>query len=139
MNNNTAVEIRFSLHQPLDPRQELNASAPLVSGTLPRVTQVLALALHFKDMIDRGEAKDYADLARLGCVTRERISHIMKLVWLAPEIQQEILYLVPSPMGRYPIPETAIRRIANVLSWADQRRAWLQLKESHSLLHRDMA
>ena len=107
-----------------------------MSGIFPRVTQVLALALHFQDLINRGEVQDYADLARLGGVTRERVSQIMKLVWLAPDIQQDILYLPPTPIGRYPLSETAIRRIANVLSWADQRRAWLQLKESHSLLHR---
>ena len=35
--------------------------------------------------------RDYADLARLGCLTRERMSQIMELVWLAPDIQREIL------------------------------------------------
>ena len=106
-----------------------------MSGMLPRVTQVLALALHFQDRIDRGEVKDYADLARLGAVTRERISQIMKLQWLAPDIQQEILYLVPSPIAHYRIAETTIRKIANVLSWKTQRHEWLELKKSHRLLH----
>ncbi len=90
----------------------------------------MALAIHFQDMIRRGEARDYADLARLGCLTRERMSQIMELVWLAPDIQQEILYLSLNSGGRYPICERAVRKIANCLSWADQRAKWETLKRS---------
>lgn len=35
------------------------------------------------------------DVARLGGLTRERVSQIVKLVWLAPDIQIEILNLPP--------------------------------------------
>jgi hypothetical protein len=45
----------------------------------------------------------------------------------------ELLYLPPTPTGRYPISETAVRRIANLLSWADQRREWAALKQRHRL------
>jgi len=37
----------------------------------------MALAIRFQDMVDRGEVQDYADLARLGYVTRARITQIM--------------------------------------------------------------
>jgi hypothetical protein len=84
-------------------------------------------------MIRRGEAKDYADLARLSCLCRERISQIVRLNYLAPDIQIELLYLPPTPSGRYPISETAVRKIANLLSWADQRREWTALKQQHHL------
>jgi len=94
---------------------------------------VLALAIHLEDMIRRGEAKDYADLARLSCLCRERISQIIRLSYLAPDIQIELLYLPPTPTGSYPISETAVRRIANLLCWADQRREWAVLKQRHHL------
>jgi len=103
------------------------------SGRLPRITQVLALAIHLENMIRRGEARDYADLARLSCLCRERISQIVRLNYLAPEIQIELLYLPPTPTGRYPISETAVRKIANLLSWTDQRREWEVLKQRHHL------
>jgi hypothetical protein len=90
----------------------------------------MALAIHFQDTIQRGEARDYADLARLGCVSRERISQIMELVWLAPDIQQALLSLPTVPTGRYPINESAIRKIANLLSWSNQREQWRQLKQA---------
>jgi hypothetical protein len=88
------------------------------------VAEVLALALQFDDMIRRGVAKDHADLARLGCISKERISQIMRLVWLAPDIQQEILSLPRTPRGRFPVGEVALRKIASMMLWAEQRAAW---------------
>jgi hypothetical protein len=79
-------------------------------------------------MICTGDAKDYADIARQTCLCRERVSQIARLNYLAPDIQIELLYLPPLPTGRYPISETALRRIANLLSWADQRGEWARLK-----------
>jgi hypothetical protein len=132
---NSAVEIQFRLYATGRPPSERGHSHAPHSGKgrLPRVTQVLALAIHFQDMIQRGEARDYADLARLGCLTRERMSQIMELVWLAPDIQREILEFPPSEAARFPISEVAVRRVAHSLSWADQHQAWTALKAHHKL------
>ncbi len=133
---NIAVEIQFRLHSPArmagtGARPE---APPSGTGRLPRVTQVLALAIHFQDMISRGEARDYADLARLGCLTRERMSQIMELVWLAPDIQQDILEFRPSGGTRFPISEVAARKVAHALSWKDQREDWEKLQALHHLI-----
>jgi hypothetical protein len=93
-------------------------------GRLPRITQVLALVLQFQEMVDRGEIRKHADLARLGCVSRERISQLMALTWLAPDIQEEILRLPQMPGGRYPVSEGTLRRIARIPLWEEQRRQW---------------
>lgn len=93
-------------------------------GQLPRITQVLALAIQFQEMLDRGEARNYADLARLGCVCRERISQVMALTWLAPDIQEAVLRLTEVPGGRFPMSEGALRRIAQLPEWESQRQQW---------------
>ena len=93
-------------------------------GRLPRITQVLALALQFQEMIDRGEIHRHADLARLGCVSRERISQMMVLTWLAPDIQEAVLRLPQMPGGRFPISECILRRVARLPLWQDQRARW---------------
>ena len=134
--NENKLEIRFKLHP--SPginglgEQTLAETVP-ARGQLPRATQVLALAIHFQDVLLRGEARDYADLARIGGVSRERISQIMKLLWLAPSIQQEVLYLPPTPGGRYPISELSVRRIAKLLPWDAQVAEWTHLKEQVSV------
>ena len=130
--NESKLEIQFKLHP--SPRISGTEESPLVEtaparGQLPRATQVLALAIHFQDLLRRGEAQDYSDLARFGGVSRERISQIMKLLWLAPTIQQEVLYLPPTPGGRYPISELSLRTIAKLLPWEAQRAEWTLLKE----------
>ena len=129
---NSAVEIQFRLHptgRAADSGAPSDAPRSTV-GRLPRITQVMALAIQLQDMIQRGDARDYADLARLGCLTRERMSQIMELVWLAPDIQQEILEFPPNGATRFPVSEVAVRRIASPLSWNEQRRAWQTLKNS---------
>ena len=132
MSTKTPLEVRFPLRQkPRSAAEALEAAAQPGSGRLPRIVQVLALAIHLEDMISRGEAKDYADLARLSCFCRERISQIVRLNYLAPDIQIELLYLPRTTTGRYPISETAVRKIAGLLSWVDQRREWTALKQQH--------
>lgn len=134
MTAGSPLEIRFSLRAKLRPADEATEQISTRRiGPLPRITQVLALAIHLEDMIRRGEANDYADLARLSCLCRERISQIVRLNYLAPAIQVELLYLPPTASGRFPISETALRKIANLLSWADQRREWKALKQLHHL------
>lgn len=127
-------EVRFKLRpavreiQRAEKATEPAVTAARKTGRYPRAAQVLALALQFQEMIDRGEVRDYADLARLGCVSRERISQIMMLTWLAPDIQQAVLRLPPS--GRAPFSEGALRRIAKIVRWDEQRLEWQRLTGS---------
>jgi len=96
-------------------------------GSVPRVSRLLALALHMDDLRRRGEVTDYAELARLAMVTRARMTQIMSLLLLAPDIQEEILFLPRSDGGRDPIREKAVRPIASVPDWRKQRVMWRDL------------
>jgi hypothetical protein len=117
------------------PTKDIASAVPPVqkSGRFPRVAQVLALALQFQEMMDKGEIRGYADLARLGCVSRERISQIMILTWLAPDIQQEIIMLPPTPGGRFPVCEDMLHPIARIPLWEEQRALWCKLKQEKQL------
>lgn len=90
---------------------------------IPRITRLMALAIKFQDMVDRGEVRDYADIARLGFVTRARLTQIMNLMLLAPDIQEEIMGLGRAP-GETIIPERHIRSVIRFVLWEGQRRAW---------------
>ena len=134
------LDVTFNLHlgahqrcssMHLPEREEPTAVA---RGRLPRITQVLALAIHIQELVRKGEVQDYAEFSRKRQVTRERISQILKLVWLAPDIQTEILYLPPILGGRYPISELSLRPIADLLSWKEQGEAWMKLKRERRLI-----
>ena len=68
-----------------------SANPPNPAHKLPHITRLLALAHHLQDLLDQGIVRDYADIARLSGITRARVSQIMNLTLLAPEIQEEIL------------------------------------------------
>jgi len=70
---------------------------------------------------------DYAELARLAHVTRARMTQIMNLLHLAPDIQEEILFLPRTDGGRAAIHERTLRPITAVVDWRKQRRMWKQV------------
>ena len=74
MSNGAPLEVQFQLRP--KPGMKQGETPRSNSGQLPQITRVLALAIHFDEMIRRGDAKDYADVARLTCVCRERLSQI---------------------------------------------------------------
>jgi hypothetical protein len=101
-------------------------SAP-AAGRVPRVARLMALAIRFEDLIQRGEVADYAELARLGHVTRARVTQIMNLLMLAPDIQESILFLPPVESGHDPIREWQVRAIAATPMWPEQQKRWRSL------------
>ncbi|MCX6627999.1 MAG: hypothetical protein NTW28_10270 [Candidatus Solibacter sp.] len=89
----------------------------------------MALAIKFQHMVDCGEVRDYADLARLGYVTRARITQIMNMLNLAPDIQEEILGMPEGSTRETAIAERQIRSVARIVDWSDQQRAFMELKK----------
>jgi hypothetical protein len=127
-----AVTVELTLAPPRGRRSKVVEPSPkrapaTAQGRVPRVARLMALAIKFQDMIDRGEVRDYAELARLGYVSRARITQIMNLLHLAPQIQEEILFLPPA-FGRGPATERHLRQLSSVIDWSDQRRAWEDLR-----------
>jgi hypothetical protein len=81
----------------------------------------MALAIKFQAMVERGEVRDYADLARLGYVTRARVTQIMNLLLLAPDIQETILFFSDDYGTPAHLTEPAVRTIAAIPTWLNQR------------------
>ena len=100
---------------------------PSPPGRVPRLARLLALAHRFERLIEDGAVVDQAQLAELGHVTRARVTQIMNLLQLAPEIQDEILHMPRVAHGRDPISERDVRPIAGELRWDRQRVMWQRL------------
>lgn len=99
---------------------------------IPRVTRLMALAIKFQEMVDRGEVRDYADLARLGYVSRARLTQIMNLLLLAPDIQEELLTST-TLAARPTLPELGLRQVVMLVAWGQQRRLWKELLSKASI------
>lgn len=108
-------------------RGEPPVTAPRMPGRIPRIARFMALAIRFEQLIRSGEVTDYAELARLGHVTRARITQIMNLRLLAPDIQEAILFLPRTESGHDRIHLRQLQPLAAVPDWRKQRRVWKEL------------
>ena len=106
--------------------RELQAGEPPTDtpGRLQRVAKLMALAIRFDQLIRDGVVKDQSYLARLGQVTPARLSQIMNLLSLAPDIQEAILMQPRVDKGRDRVTERDVRRVVRSLDWGVQRERW---------------
>jgi hypothetical protein len=88
-----------------------------------KVARMLALAHHLQGAIDRGLVADRAAVARKLGLTRARVTHLLDLLLLAPDLQQALLGL-EAVDGAEPMSERALRAVAHAGSWVAQRGAW---------------
>jgi hypothetical protein len=105
--------------------ESASAAACAGAGKLPRVARLMALAIKLQDLVDRGDVRHYAEIAQLGHVTRARMTQLMNLLLLAPDIQENLLFLPPTKQGRDPVSERSIRTVAATHNWRRQRTLWL--------------
>lgn len=107
-------------------RKELTdgVAAARAPGRLPRVTKLMALAIRLDQLIRDGHVSDQAELARLAHVSRARLTQIMNLLCLAPDIQEAVLNQPRTESGRDAVTERDLRPIAAMVSWEGQRRMW---------------
>jgi DNA invertase Pin-like site-specific DNA recombinase len=103
----------------LESQEKLSAPLPA-----PRIARLLALALQMEQMIQEGAVKNYSQLAQLGHISRARISQIMNLLQLAPDIQEEIL---SGSLPQNQLRESSVRKLCGVIYWSEQRKRWHEL------------
>ena len=99
-------------------------------GRVPRVSRLMALALRMEEYVRTGAVAGYWELAELGHVTPARVTQIMNLLNLAPDIQEAILFLPRIDRGRAPVILQDMLPIAAVPDWRRQRRLWSELQTS---------
>lgn len=99
-------------------------------GRVPRVSKLMALAIRFDQLLRDGVVADQSELARLAHVTQPRMTQIMNLLHLAPDIQEEILHLPPVRAGRDIVTERDVRCIVCKPKWEEQRRGWRRIREA---------
>ena len=111
---------------------------PDLPGRLPRITRLMALAIRCDELLRTGKVRDLEHLATIGNVSQPRISQILSLTMLAPDIQETLLFLPRLSEGKPEIYEKSLRKITMLDDWDEQRKAWetfrmcFQSKSSHA-------
>ena len=109
-------EVRFHVGRGAKSEKQVRkGDAKPVQEKVPRIARLMALAIHFDRLIREGKVKDYAEIARLGGVTRARVTQVMNLLNLAPGLQEKLLSASFSEKT-----ERQNRRICQELNWTEQ-------------------
>jgi DNA invertase Pin-like site-specific DNA recombinase len=91
-----------------------------------KVARLLALAHHVDAAIASGACDDLATMAARLKFTRARVTQLMDLTMLAPDIQEQILNMVAID-GREPLRERTLRPVMAHMQWDRQRAEWARL------------
>ena len=111
-------------------RDEPAPSSVVPPGRVPRVARLMALAIRFDRLLRDGVVANLSDLARLVHVTQPRVTQILNLNHLAPEIQEDVLSLPPVTHGRDSLGERQLRPLTSIIEWSKQRRRWGALRST---------
>jgi hypothetical protein len=87
----------------------------------PRVVELLRKAIEWQTLLESGKIANQADIAQREGITRARITQVMGLQRLAPEIQQHILAM-PDLAHRPSVSERMLRPITTITYYHDQIR-----------------
>jgi hypothetical protein len=120
----SGIRVEYEVHFKRDRRaRKVVRQGPLPAPppeSVPRIARLLALAWKWEGMVRRREVKDSAEVARLTKLTRMRVSQILGLTLLAPDIQERILLTSPAPRARS-IPEHRLRDLSAEPFWVAQQ------------------
>jgi hypothetical protein len=129
-----------ALKRRVAPDQTVNALSakarnrkPPKAPQTPKVVELLRTAQEWRRQIDAGDVTNQAEIARREGITRARVTQVMSLLRLAPEIQEHILSL-PEMRRRPAITERALRPIVNLEVPDKQRSAFSNLKKLDDVL-----
>ena len=101
------------------------------SPRIPRIARLMALARHIDDLVRSGALGGYAAAARLGYISRARMSQIVALLNLAPDLQEQLLFLQRPARGRTAPVLRQVLHVASALDWDEQRRRWRRLQRAN--------
>ncbi|HEX2691105.1 MAG TPA: hypothetical protein VHN14_31035 [Kofleriaceae bacterium] len=88
-----------------------------------RMAIMLALAHKIAAAIANGQLRDQADAARRLDITRARVTQLLALLLLAPDLQERVLFLEAID-GIEPVTERALRLVTHTRSWEEQRATY---------------
>lgn len=108
--------------------------SPEPTAHASRAARMLALAHTMNALLRDGTVGDQRELAELMGLTRARVTQLLDLVLLAPDIQEQLL---DGALGSERVTERALRHVVRLRCWEDQRGVWASLSPRRRARRRD--
>ena len=127
MNTTLTITRNFHTTRRRDGRQQLRPGPEpdTPQAKIPRISRLMAIAIHCGELLRTGHVTNQSELARYASITPARLTQILTLLNLAPDIQEQILFLPKTTSDREHIQEKDVRRIAMELDRSQPRKLWL--------------
>jgi hypothetical protein len=90
-------------------------------GRISRITKLMALAIRCDQLIKSGAVAGVTAMSQLAHVTQPRMTQILNMTLLAPDIQETLLHLPAIVEGKPELNEKSMRKICAEIDWARQR------------------
>jgi len=122
----TSIKLKFPMASKLSRARRSRKLATSNDGTdqavptakpVTKLARMLALAHYIERAIERGVIKGNSDAARVLGLSRARLTQVMNLLLLAPEVQARIL------AGEIATTEHDLRQVVKVADWKTQTEA----------------
>lgn len=97
-------------------------------GRVPVISRMMALAHFYDHLLQNRILESVSDIGRLEGVTQQRISQIMSLLLLAPEIQEFLLTLPTQEHGKKSLPTERMIQIAKEMDFEKQMSSFGKMK-----------
>jgi hypothetical protein len=119
------MQLQFKVQLPTIQREsKATTMSRRRADQFPKIVKLLVLAYQIEQAIDQGRAKDYVDVARRLAVTRARITQLVNLLLLSPQIQATILI---EPHRIQHLSERQLRPITEEPDWQKQSEMFQDL------------
>ncbi len=105
-------------------KYEDGETPPSPNGRVPRISKLMALAIRFETLMRDSTVENQAEIARLAMISRARVTQIMNLLNLAPELQEEILFLPRVMSGKDRVHLKGVLPISVKPIWSNQTKLW---------------
>jgi len=126
--NTISIKGKLSIIRPKPKGSVAKATNPCKRPS--RLAKMLALAHKMQELIDSGKVPDRATLARRLGFSRARVTQLLDLLLLAPDIQEEIVML-EIPAGNKTITEHETRKVLRFCHWQKQRSEWNKILKNN--------
>jgi hypothetical protein len=125
--NNKVINtgMRFEFKTDLKKPRHMRDTGRILIKKEPLLRRHIVLAYQIQEFFEKEKAKNLRQVSQWLHMTHARISQIMNLLLLAPDIQEEILFSDREKI--FQITEHKIRKIPIEINWARQREMWNEI------------
>jgi hypothetical protein len=109
----------------IHPKPAISLTPVVDPSSVPTLTRFLVLGHRLEQLVRDGVVQDFTQLATIFGISKGRVTHLVNLTLLAPDIQEQMLWLNIPDMRSPHLYERSLRQLTLVVDWNHQTTLYL--------------